>query len=338
MNQRFVMPRKLSQSCTETHGDQGIDWLRRLPGIVSDCAERWALTLGAPFADVALNYVAPGMRADGTKIVLKVCYPSHEFVTEAQALELFAGYGAVRLFAVDHDRCALLLERLLPGTSLAMVNDDERATYVAASVMRRLWRPAPAGHPFPSFADWVTHMAERAPRLDPARQPFSHDVDHACARYIRRAWRDRRRSGFCCMGICITAISSQGEREPWVAIDPKGVMGEPICETGPLLLNALPADHEEASDPAGPRAADGPVGRRAGRRPRQPVRMGCGARRDVRLLEPGGPRPLVGARPARGRGVGQAVLTARPCRRIRSRLAGFPRRNWCFHGNPENRV
>ncbi|HLH71723.1 MAG TPA: aminoglycoside phosphotransferase family protein [Chloroflexota bacterium] len=30
------------------------------------------------------------------------------------------------------------------------------------------------------------------------------------------------------------------EREPWLAIDPKGVVGEPICETGPLLLNKLP--------------------------------------------------------------------------------------------------
>ena len=47
------------------HGDQGIDWLRRLPGIVKHCAERWALTLEAPFAGVALNYVALGVRADG---------------------------------------------------------------------------------------------------------------------------------------------------------------------------------------------------------------------------------------------------------------------------------
>ena len=36
-------------------------------------------------------------------------------------------------------------------------------------------------------------------------------------------------------------------REPWLAIDPKGALGEPVCETGPLLLNALPTDRERAS-------------------------------------------------------------------------------------------
>jgi hypothetical protein len=29
-------------------------------------------------------------------------------------------------------------------------------------------------------------------------------------------------------------------REPWLAIDPKGVVGPPVCETGPLLINVLP--------------------------------------------------------------------------------------------------
>ena len=31
------------------------------------------------------------------------------------------------------------------------------------------------------------------------------------------------------------------EREPWLCIDPKGVVGEPVCGTGPLLLNELPS-------------------------------------------------------------------------------------------------
>jgi len=30
------------------------------------------------------------------------------------------------------------------------------------------------------------------------------------------------------------------ERQPWLAIDPKGILGEPAYEVGPLLLNQLP--------------------------------------------------------------------------------------------------
>ena len=88
------IPEKLFQTCVETHGDQGADWLRRVPGMARHCAEQWALTLDAPLADVSYNYVAPGLRADGVGIVLKICYPSHEFATEVHALELFAGCGA----------------------------------------------------------------------------------------------------------------------------------------------------------------------------------------------------------------------------------------------------
>jgi streptomycin 6-kinase len=31
------------------------------------------------------------------------------------------------------------------------------------------------------------------------------------------------------------------DREPWLAIDPKGVIGEPAWEAGPLLMNILPS-------------------------------------------------------------------------------------------------
>ena len=46
-----------------------------------------------------------------------------------------------------------MLERLQPGVPLGSVEEDERATSVAADVLRRLWRPLPVDHPFPAVSD-----------------------------------------------------------------------------------------------------------------------------------------------------------------------------------------
>lgn len=220
------------------HGPEGTAWLGRLPKIVAECSRKWSLDVDPPFPDVFYNYVAPGVRADGSAVVLKVCYPDEEFVTEAEALRLFDGRGAVRLLAVDVDLGALLLERLAPGTSLHAVVDDRQAIGIAVGVMRRLWRPAPTVHPFPPYADWLTRMAEKAPRLIGPSSPFPAAwIDRALALYSELAARSSEPvllHGDLHHGNILAA-----EREPWLAIDPKGIVGEPECEVETLLLNAL---------------------------------------------------------------------------------------------------
>src|SRR5207247_11215211 len=101
------------------------------------------------------SYVAPAVLEDGTDVVLKVGFPSREFMTEMEALRLFEGHGIVQLLDADAGQGAMLLERLRPGTPLADLADDEEATSIAAGVMRQLWRPAPPEHPFPTVARWA---------------------------------------------------------------------------------------------------------------------------------------------------------------------------------------
>lgn len=240
VSQGFAVPKGLVRTTAEMRGPEGLAWLERLPAIVADCARRWSLTIAPPFAELSINYVAPGVRADGTAVVLKVCFPDHEFFTEVGALQLFAGRGALRLLAVDLDQGALLLERLRPGTPLIAIADDHQATHIAASVMRRLWRPVPADHSFPSVADWVLGMAKRAPRLIGPGSPFpARWIDYALGLFAELSASPVEPlllHGDLHHGNILAA-----EREPWLAIDPKGVVGEPLWETGPLLFNALPS-------------------------------------------------------------------------------------------------
>ena len=134
MNDELIIPEELAR----TRGSMGLDeakWVRRLPGSVSDLKERWSLHLAAPFPRLTYNFAAPAVRDDGTATVLKVCFPDREFFTEAEALRLFAGQGAVELIEVDLERGALLLEWIEPALPLGDVANDEEATSIAASVI-----------------------------------------------------------------------------------------------------------------------------------------------------------------------------------------------------------
>lgn len=231
------VPHDFARRTRERLGPKGDAWLRRLPAIVEDCARRWDISLGSPFG-LSFNYVVEATCGGGSPAVLKVGCPEHEFLTELDALRLIDGRGAARLLAADPEHRAMLLERLVPGTELAglTLENDEAATSIAASVMRRLWRPLPTDHSFPTVAGWgrgfSRHRAAHAGSAGPL--PASR-LEHA-----ERLFAD----------LCASAgepVLLHGDlhhfnilaatREPWLAIDPKGLAGEPAYETGALLRN-----------------------------------------------------------------------------------------------------
>jgi streptomycin 6-kinase len=48
------------------------------------------------------------------------------------------------------------------------------------------------------------------------------------------------------METCITQTYSFPRKEDWLAIDPKGICGDPGYEVGPFMLNQLPAGDLES--------------------------------------------------------------------------------------------
>jgi len=79
----------------------GTEWLERLPRLVDECAEVWSLEVAQPFQGSHISLVLPATCADGTPAVLKLNFPEPESEHEADALEHWAGEGAVRLLAHD---------------------------------------------------------------------------------------------------------------------------------------------------------------------------------------------------------------------------------------------
>lgn len=236
----FQITTGFRQRITASFGGEGAAWLARLPAILARCVERWSLALEPPFA-LSYNYVAPARRADGLPVVLKVGCPHPELFAEMDALRHFDGDGACRLLDVDAERGALLLERVQPGTPLTRValEDDERATAIAIDLMRQLWRPPPARHSFPTVAAWAGGIAELRGRFDGGTGPLP-------ARLVEEAEE-------CFAWLLATTAAPQllhgdlhhdnilaATREPWLLIDPKGLVGDPGYDLGAFLYNPWP--------------------------------------------------------------------------------------------------
>jgi streptomycin 6-kinase len=208
------------------------DWLGLVPDLVEECVDRWELALGDPYVQGAAGYTLRVGLRDGTSAVLKLVYPHREAEHEAAALAAWGGDGAVRLLESSADGFAMVIERCEPGTLLAQA-EAEAALDVLVGLLPRLWKRV-AG-PFQSLADEVEHWLAEIPR----------DWERA-GRPIEQALLDD------VIGRLVELSASQGEqvllhqdlhtdnvlaaeREPWLVIDPKPLLGEREFGVAPIV-------------------------------------------------------------------------------------------------------
>jgi streptomycin 6-kinase len=217
-------------------GDAGHEWRRRLPATVTGLVERWSLAIEAPFPGLTYNYVAPVTRADGTPAVLKLWFPfQREFEAEAETLRIYDGNGAVRLLEVDVEQRAMLLERAEPGTDVWQVEDEDRQIAIVASTMKRLWRTPPLGCTLPLARSYYERMVETAPKL--ATNGFPLDRVFS-AKAIFDALEVDAPPAVLHEDLHQANIIA-AEREPWLAIDPHGLVGPPVIDTTQMILNVI---------------------------------------------------------------------------------------------------
>ena len=242
------LPPRLVATSREMLGDQaGYAWLTGIATVIDQCEKQWHCTFAPPFSNLSINYVAPGTRDDGSDVVIKVCIPSPEYLTEVACLDHYNGDGALRLLARDDAKYTLLLERLIPGQSLAHHHDPQEALHIAASLMKRLWRCPQFPELFPSVDIWIRHMAERSPLVLAQNHSFPSTWILRALDYYAVLSRNHAEDVLLHGDLHMDNILS-GSREPWLAIDPKGVIGPSIWETGPIILNALPKQKDASAN------------------------------------------------------------------------------------------
>jgi streptomycin 6-kinase len=232
------LPGAFIQTITELFDERGIAWLGDLPNLIAECERRWSLKVLPPF-DLSYNYVAPAIRTDGTEVVVKLGVPNPELLTEIAALRLWNGHGIVQLLDADTEQGILLLERLRPGTPLATLEDDEQATRIAARLMGQLRRPAPPDHPFPTVDKWAEGIKRLRRRFDGGAGPLPAQLVET-AESLFAELLDSQSEPVLLHGDLHHWNILAAERQPWLALDPKGLVGEAAYEVGAWLRNPLP--------------------------------------------------------------------------------------------------
>lgn len=234
------LPKAFLRIVSDTWGDAGREWIARLPEIIHTCERRWSLEVGPPFACLTYNFAAPSKRSDGTKCVLKIGVDREELTKEIEALRHYAGRGSVQLIDAEPDQGILLLERLNPGEMLVELcpAEDDQATAIAAEVMQQLWRPVKPDHDFIKIEDWFQGLAKLRLEFGGSCGPFPKKLVEMAETLYAELSQSMSEPVLLHGDLHHYNILS-ATREPWLAIDPKGVVGEPVYETGALLRNPL---------------------------------------------------------------------------------------------------
>ncbi|MFI1018030.1 aminoglycoside phosphotransferase family protein [Streptomyces sp. NPDC020965] len=237
------VPEELVRLQNTYGGESGRAFLAALPERAAEFLERWELrhTGGVMHGFTAL--VLPVERPDGTTAVLKLQALDEESAGEADALRIWAGDGAVRLLAHDRETNTLLLEKLDTGRHLSTVSDTRAAVRIIAELLARLTAPA-APDGMRRLGDLTAAMLAEAPG---AAGRLADESDRRllldCAAAVREV-ADEPGDRLLHWDLHYDNVLGS-EREPWLAIDPKPLAGDPGFELLPALLNRFdPADTE----------------------------------------------------------------------------------------------
>jgi len=167
--------------------------------------------------------------------VLKIAKQFGDESHSGEVLQAYAGEGAVRVY--ESEIGAVLLERLEPGEQLVNVvkrGEDAEATRILADVIAKLAdHESPSG--CPTVADWGRGF-------DRYLQSNDERIDHKVVEEAREMYQQLACSQHKTMllhGDLQHYNVLFDNQRGWIAIDPKGVIGELEYELAALLRNPV---------------------------------------------------------------------------------------------------
>ena len=201
--------------------------------LVDELAHDWDLTPdGSPFRGTSA-VVVPVRTPSGRPAALKVRSPRPGADLEHLALQHWHGHGTVELLRADPRRSALLLERLHADEDLSDRWDVE-ACEIVGGLYERLH--VPAGPQFVTLSSCVRRWIERLGEL-PRDAGVPHRMVEQAVSIGRDLAADESTDGRLIHTDLHYAHVLAADREPWLAISPRPLSGDPHYEVAPLLWN-----------------------------------------------------------------------------------------------------
>jgi streptomycin 6-kinase len=202
------------------YGEKGQQWLDNLPQTIEKLAQEFGLTdikTGMKDVPLSFNYIFFA-KYQGIDAVVKVSPESKDSMREAQALKHFSGLGMTKLLA--YDDTTIIMERAVPGMILA--KDDSVSLEIACTVMKKL-------HSASTDFD-KSYFMDIEERLKPIDQTsdFMQDMLQKARAYKQELLPKYTKRILLHGDLHHDNILKHGDS--YIAIDPKGVIGDPINE------------------------------------------------------------------------------------------------------------
>jgi streptomycin 6-kinase len=246
------LPSIFTANIIHAFGERGKSFLAELPQLIGIASKQWGLMDVTPVSDLSYNFVAfakcsstslPGGRSAQRDVVLKIGVPDKELISEIAALKYFNGDGAVKLLEHDPSHSMFLLERLRPGKMLVTLEEDDECTEIAADLMLKLWRPLQEIAPvlqnqFTKLTDWFNGLKGLRPMFNGGTGPFPQKLIEHFEETLPRLYAES--SPLRLIHGDFHHFNILSSERGWIAIDPKGVIGHPEYEVGPLMINPWP--------------------------------------------------------------------------------------------------
>lgn len=215
----------LKQNITHIFGEKGKNWIANLPVIISELTSYWELKQVASVNNMTFNYVAKAMTNTNHPVILKISCDEKSLSHEIQALKYFDGNGSIRLISHHPVHHALLLQQAVPGITLKSLYSSQ-IEYVMDSyvdTMKKLHnKHLSKTHDYRHIKDWLSVIDNLPDQVCPPRLT---------------------KKAVALKNELLASISDEvflhgdlhhdnilKDRDHWLAIDPKGIVGEPEFE------------------------------------------------------------------------------------------------------------
>ena len=196
-------------------------------------AQQWGVTIEQT-RETPYSVLGFGLR-NGEPVVLKIVKQPGDEWHSGEVIRAFDGNGVVRVY--ESGEGAVLLERIQPGNELVELvrrGDDDTATELLAQVINQM-----SDHKAPAFCPTINDWASGFDRYLDSRDKR---IPTSLVKETRELYRGLAQSQGTLMllhGDLHHYNVLLDEQRGWVAIDPKGLVGELEYEVGAILRNPI---------------------------------------------------------------------------------------------------
>ncbi|MBM3239235.1 hypothetical protein FJZ31_23315 [Candidatus Poribacteria bacterium] len=233
----ILIPDYFKAQIRRCFGTKGANWLSQLDELLNRCLIKWNLANCHLATNLSVNLVCFADSPDYGSVVLKIGVPHPELYTEMTALSLYNGGNICLCYDSDIDLGAMLLERVIPGHNLTVLQHEQESIKIAADVISTLPIPVNDDNILPSFSDWLEKAFSRVRKENKVGREWLFFVDQAERLFQEIDALERQK--VLLHGDLHHENILYDKNGQWKAIDPKGVIGIPCMEAARFIQNQL---------------------------------------------------------------------------------------------------